>query len=79
MAAWQAALSQVPSIPKWVVLEALDCDTEMIEIVFKSDPRGPIGIIGHQRSAGAKTTLQAMDRLHSIFKEIGDGSGFSTY
>ncbi len=57
-----------------------DHEREMIEIVFRSGWRGPVGIIGHNRSADAKQTLQAnLDGLRSILKEIGDEPGLATF
>ncbi len=57
-----------------------DREKEMIDIVFKSGWRGPVGIIGHNRSADMKSTLQAnLDGLRSILAEIGDDAGSSTH
>lgn len=55
-------------------------EQEMIEVVFKSEWRGSVGIIGHNRSADMKATLQTnLDGLSSILAEIGDDDGSATY
>ena len=57
-----------------------DREREMIDIIFKSGWRGPVGIIGHKRSEDVKPTLQAnLDGLRSILTEIGDDAGSSTF
>jgi len=57
-----------------------DREREMIDVIFKSGWRGPVGIIGHNRSADTKQTLRVnLDGLRSILKEIGDESGFATF
>ena len=66
--------------PQIATLGKGDREREMIEVIFKSGWRGPVGIIGHNRSADAKLTLQAnLDGLRSILKEIGDEPGLATY
>ena len=66
--------------PQIATLGNGDSETEMIEVIFKSGWRGPVGIIGHNRSADVKQTLQAnLDGLRSILKEIGDEPGLATY
>ena len=66
--------------PQIATLGNGDREREMIEVIFKSGWRGPVGIIGHNRSADAKLTLQAnLDGLRSILKEIGDEPGLATY
>ena len=66
--------------PQIATLGEGDREREMIEVIFKSGWRGPVGIIGHNRSADAKLTLQAnLDGLASILKEIGDESGLATF
>ena len=57
-----------------------DREREMIDIIFKSGWRGPVGIIGHKRSEDVKLTLQAnLDGLRSILTEIGDDAGSSSF
>ncbi len=66
--------------PQIVPLGSGDREREMIDIIFKSGWRGPVGIIAHNRSADAKQTLQGnLDGLRSLLKQIGDESGFATY
>lgn len=66
--------------PQIATLGKGDREKEMIDIIFKSGWRGPVGIIGHNRSADAKQTLQAnLDGLRSILKEIGDEPGLATF
>ena len=66
--------------PQIATLGNGDREREMIEVIFKSGWRGPVGIIGHNRSADVKQTLQAnLDGLRSILKEIGDEPGLATY
>ena len=57
-----------------------DRESGMIDVIYKSGWRGPVGIIAHNRSADAKQTLQAnLDGLRSILKKIGDEAGFATF
>lgn len=66
--------------PRIVTLGNGDREREMIDIIYKSDWHGPVGIIGHNRSEDAKQTLQAnLDGLSSVLKQIGDESGFASY
>ncbi len=66
--------------PQIATLGKGDREKEMIDIISKSGWRGPVGIIGHNRSADAKQTLQAnLDGLRSILKEIGDEPGLATF
>lgn len=66
--------------PQIATLGKGDRERDMIDVIYKSGWRGPVGIIGHNRSADAKRTLQAnLDGLRSILKEIGDEPGFATF
>lgn len=57
-----------------------DRERGLIDIIFKSGWRGPVGIIGHNRSVDVKQILQSnLDGLHSILKEIGDTQGAATF
>ena len=66
--------------PQIVPLGNGDREREMIDVIYKSGWHGPVGIIGHNRSADAKQTLQVnLDGLHSILNEIGDTKGAATF
>ena len=57
--------------PKIASLGKGDKEKDMIDIIYKSGWRGPVGIIGHNRSEDVKLTLQKnLDGLDSILKEI---------